>query len=362
MISILDRYILKEFLRYFIGTTILLTGVALISKTMERLNVFLAYKGSFAEIIKFLGYNIPYFFTIIGAPSLMFAISFSIAMFARNRELSVILSAGRSFYRVMLPIIVFTLFFAILLFLFNEFIAYPSFFKATDKLVMLKSNQPRYSRMVDRYDIQVKYKNFVIHGGYFSFNENKIYNLHIIESNSEEAITRIYSAEESIINKNNWNLKNATIINFSQDGTFESINRQNEFLLTSIDKDNTLFKKIWRDYEEMNIFDLREEIETKKSRGENYRKDLVELYWHYSFPFVCFFIVFIAGLIGSQVKKGAMSASIVLSTLITIVYYLVMFFGKSFGVNGTLPPVIASWLANIFFAIISTFIFFKFKQ
>src|SRR5688572_25157343 len=98
-LQLLDRYFLFEFLKYFFGALILLTGVAFISKVMETLSIVMDFKGPSRHIWSFYINNLPYLATLVTAPAMMFAVSFSVAMLSRHNELAVILAAGRSFQR-----------------------------------------------------------------------------------------------------------------------------------------------------------------------------------------------------------------------------------------------------------------------
>jgi len=118
--KILDRYIFFEFFRSFLGTLLLLTGIGVISKVMERLSVLIAYDGPFGDIIKYVYLNIPYIITIVGPTALMFAISFTIANFSKKKELAVIMTSGRSFRRILAPIIFFRFFVFNFQFLFDR--------------------------------------------------------------------------------------------------------------------------------------------------------------------------------------------------------------------------------------------------
>jgi lipopolysaccharide export LptBFGC system permease protein LptF len=64
---------------------------------------------------------------------------------------------------------------------------------------------------------------------------------------------------------------------------------------------------------------------------------------------------------GSQAKKGAMSLSIAISTSITLIYYLLMYVGKSLAVNETFHPVFGAWFANIIFTLLSIYLYRRFR-
>ena len=358
----LDLYFFLEFIKYFFGALLLLVGVALIAKVMERLSTFLDFKGNPEEILKFLLYHIPYFITIVGAPSLMFSVSFVIANFSKSKELAVVLAAGRSFHRIMKPIVLFSLFFSIALFVLNEYVSYPLFFKANDQLQVL-NNKVDYSRTRNIHNIHSRYMNWFFHTGNFLVAEKKIISFNIIKKNPNglpEMIITAMSAQ--YINNNVWNLSEGVKETYPVNGDLIPKREKFKKMKIQLPVNNTFFERSYPDFEEMNIFMLQSEMNERRDRGEEYRKHEVEYYWHFSFPFVCFFIVFIGGILGSAVKKGAMSISIGISTILTLAYYIIMFFGKSFANNGTLPIILGAWIANIVFAIISIVIYFRYRS
>ncbi|MES0489612.1 MAG: LptF/LptG family permease [Leptospirales bacterium] len=363
MKQILDRYFFTEFLKYFLGALILLTGVSLISKTMERLQIILEYSGPALDTMLYLLLNIPYFISIVGAPALMFSVAFTIAMFSRNKELSVVLAAGRSFLRTLAPISIFTLFFSVGLFFFNEFIAYPSYYESMNQLQVLKENT-EFTREMGRVNFHGKLDNIFYNAGLYEIENNLIHKAHMVEMDEAGNVKKIIKSDYAIPIEGHWILINGSIKEFLYSkNKKEGAEKISDFEMINIDfrAGPEFFRKIRQSFDEMNIINISEELEARKLRGANYREYQVELYWHYSFPFVCFFIVFIGGILGAQVKKGAMSMSIGISTGLTIGYYLVMFFGKSLANNGTLHPLFGAWLANIVFGTITVVILWRYR-
>ena len=196
---IIDRYIFKEFLKYFLGALMLLTGVALIAKVMERLPIFLEYSGPPKEILFYILLNIPYFLSIVGAPALMFSVAFVVAMFSRSRELSVLMAAGRSLFRIMVPITSFTLFFSVGLFFFNEYIAYPSYYESMNRLQILKE-KVNYTRKDGRINFHGRAGNVYYHAGFYHVENNTITSAHITEMDEHAKLKRIVQAELAIPN------------------------------------------------------------------------------------------------------------------------------------------------------------------
>jgi len=360
VIGILDKYVTREFLKVFFGTFFLLTGVGIISKVMEQIQRLMDYSGPAIEILRYLGYILPYIMMIVAAPSLMFAVSFTVSQFSKNKELNVMQAAGRSLKRFLIPFILFSFSFSVFLFFFNEYLAYPSFLKSFNQIQVIVDNK-HYTRKRNNFDFQGKSGNRFYHAGEYHVQSNTIISFYMIETDSNLRTRRTIEAEVVHPAPGNWVIENGIETLFNTDGTLASRKKFKE-LNENFEEGPDYFQKVALDFEEMSIFELQKEIELRKKKGDQYLGHLVELYWHYSFPFVCFFIVFIAGIMGSMVRKGAMSLSIALSTLITLVYYLLMFLGKAFAVKGVLPPMFGAWFANITFTLLSIILLYRFKN
>jgi lipopolysaccharide export system permease protein len=258
----------------------------------------------------------------------------------------------------MMPIYLFTVFFSSGLFFFNEYIAYPAYYQSMNQFFILKWNE-EIKRVEVQKNFHCRSDNRYYHIGFHD--KGNITNLHLTITDDHNTVQEIIIAKTAFIRPGAWELHEGSISYFTTEGKFDQV----EYFannIVNIPDDSEIFNFYKQNFEEMNIFQIKSQIEIRKKRGEDIREYLVELYWHYSFPFVCFFITLIGGILGSRVKKGAMSASIAISTVVTMVYYIIMFFGKSIAVKGILPPMIGAWLANIVFTISSIFILIRYRQ
>lgn len=358
--SILDRYFLSTFLKFFFGAVIMLGGIAFVAKVMETLRIVMEFQGDSSHVIKYYLLNIPLVISVITAPALLFAVSFTVSTFSRNHELTVIMAAGRSFSRVMTPVVIFTFFVSVFLFVFNEYVMYPSNFQSYHELDIIRGRDPSY-HLRGRQNVEMRAGNRFYYMAHFWPKDNSVVGLHLVELNQRGDIKTILEAEDGFIRKaGKWDLKDGSFTFFDARGNFQ---RQEFFAETTVNlpEGPDYFQRARKDFEETNIFDLLEYMKHFRAAGEDYVKYQVEYYWHISYPLVCFFTVIIGGIVGAHMKRGAIAAALGLSTIVTIAYYLIMFFGKSLGNNGTLPPLLAAWLANIVFFFISAIMIWRFR-
>ncbi|MCS6972572.1 MAG: LptF/LptG family permease, partial [Leptospiraceae bacterium] len=115
--DILDRYIFRKFLAVFTTTLVLLFGLGTIVKILDSLRDFEQNKHGTMLLVKYYATVMPAYVPYIVPPSLVFAIAFTISHFNRNFEISVILAAGRSFRRILRPMLIFAIILACAFFL-----------------------------------------------------------------------------------------------------------------------------------------------------------------------------------------------------------------------------------------------------
>ena len=358
--QVLDRYIFFQFLKNFLGALILLVGIALISKVMESLSSATGYDGPFSDVFWFYFFNLPNFFSIVIAPALMFSVSFTIAMFNKTNELAVIMAAGRSFQRIVLYIFIFSAGLSVFLFVFNEAITFRSNFKAYYYYHII-TGRGKVFKQQDRKNFEARSGARYFYMGRLSPREGEFENLHVVILNKNGSIANIVDAVSGQINVGKWRLDQATILFFNKQGEFVKREEHKKKVVDFPEGRKFFFNRI-RSFEEMNIADILEMMKSAAIKGEPTLPYEVEFHWHFAFPWVCTFVVLIGSMIGSHLKKGAIASAIALSTISTLVYFLIMFFGKSLGNKGVLSPVVAGWLANFVFTIITAFVMLRFRR
>lgn len=363
--DILDRYIFKSFLKTFFGTLLLLLGVAIIVKVLDSLKDFNENKQGAALLIKYYAVITPTFVTYIVPPSLMFAVAFTIAQFNRNFEITVMLAAGRSFRRLLRPILVFAAILSGLFFLFNEYVAYPASYHATDISYLLrnKAHDARLRKHDHSSNLTLRFGNRYYTVGYGAWYDSELIGFHLLELGPTGSIYRIIEAEKAIADKNGgntWQMLQARISRFNEAGVYvntDSYDRTDIELPENMKSFRNFYVEM--DSEERSIFDAYKIYRKRKEVGGDYSVFLTEVFWHAGYPLVCFFIVFIGGMVGGRLKKGNAATSIAVSMLFTLAYFFLMYFGSAFGESGSIPPFIAGNLANFIAGLGAAYVYFR---
>lgn len=351
--DILDRYIFRKFLAVFTTTLVLLFGLGTIVKILDSLRDFEQNKHGTMLLVKYYATVMPAYVPYIVPPSLVFAIAFTISHFNRNFEISVILAAGRSFRRILRPMLIFAIILACAFFLFNQYVAYPAARRATDISYLLRNKAP--DERLRKYD---KSNDMTLHFGqrYYTIGHGAWYNrelhgFHLLELGPQGNAMRMVEAEKAIaenLRSHRWKLLNARITRFTPEGTYlqTEIYAEHELELPeNLHAIQNFYVDL--DMEERSIFDSYRFYRKRRELGGSYEGFLTEVFWHAGYPLVCVFIVFIGGIIGGRLRRSGLAVSISVAMLVTLVYYALMYFGTAFGETGMLPPAIAGNLANM---------------
>jgi LPS export ABC transporter permease LptF/LPS export ABC transporter permease LptG len=85
--------------------------------------------------------------------------------------------------------------------------------------------------------------------------------------------------------------------------------------------------------------------------GPNWREARVELQRRFAFPAACFAFALIGVPIGAQPRRGGRAAGSLIAVLLIAGYYLLLIFGSGLAREGTLPPIVGLWMANVLLVI-----------
>jgi len=97
--------------------------------------------------------------------------------------------------------------------------------------------------------------------------------------------------------------------------------------------------------------DERSVHELAAENGPNWREARVELQRRFAFPAACFAFALIGVPIGAQPRRGGRAAGSLIAVLLIAGYYLMLIFGSGLAREGTLPPLVGLWMANVLLVI-----------
>lgn len=353
----IDRYLIKRFLTTYVFAVFIIVMVILVIDFVEKNDDFLETKPSNKAI--FLDYYMnlaPYWANYISPLMIFISTVFFTAKMASHTEIIAILGSGTSFRRLMLPY-----------FIGSGIVAVYSFVMVG--WVLPKANIPRI-------DFQNKYlegdfffsgrdihmavqKNVYAYLSSYDNNSNTAYDftLEKIEDNRlvEKLSARRATYDDSL---KKWKLYDYQIrkLGIMKDQMSYSPSVP---LDTSINMFPSDFANAKNRQETLTIPQLQDYIALINSRGaEGVEIYKIEYYQRFATPFAVVILSIMGLIVSARKARGGVGLQIAIGFVLAFLYIIFYILSKGIAEAGSMNPILAVWLPNIVFTVISVLMYF----
>ncbi len=351
--DILNRYVLKKFLKTFLFVVGVMVLVVVVIDFTEKNHKFIQNKLSTSDILGYYYGFIPYIISLVTPITAFIATVYVTAQLSQRTELIAILSSGKSFIYIIKSFFIGSLIIAISSFLLNGwiiphlnkdrvafevmYIKGPYFF--SDKNVHFKIDENSYLYL-ERYDNNMEIG----------------YNVTIENFEDNELKAKLFARQ--IIWKNDiekWRLKSWR--------TRELFDRGEE-INTGFELDTTLlvspsdFDNNYRLSETFTNNELNEFINLQQLRGaDDTNIYKIEKYMRIAQPFTVILLVILGVVIASRKSRQGKGYLIALGFSFAFAFIISFVMSRAFAENGSLAPLLAIWLPNIIFSFLTAYLY-----
>jgi lipopolysaccharide export system permease protein len=352
---ILDRYISREFLRFFLLIILSFISLFLIIDFFEKLGTLIRKSASFDQVVSYFLFRIPWMLSLIIPAAVLLSALLTFGSLSRNSEIVAMRANGISLYRSSVPILIISFLISIFTFVFSELIT--PYTNAKSEQIMKVEIQKKEIQGVFKQE-QLWYRG---DRGIYSF---KLYDP---ERNILQGITLNYldrkmelvmrvDAERAVWEKDHWMFYNLLVVKFDSTG-FPLMERYSQKVLDIPEKPSD-FNVIQKDSEQMGYFELRKYVRKIRSEGYDATRYLADLHGKIAFPFVCIILAIIGISFSLKTERsGGLAGSIFAGLIIGFSYWIIFAFAMSLGRSGNLPPLLAAWTANLIFGLSALYLF-----
>ncbi|MGD1844605.1 MAG: LptF/LptG family permease [Salibacteraceae bacterium] len=349
----IDWYIIRKFLSTFFFILGIIMLIAVIFDVSEKLDDFLKHNTPIGEILLDYYLNfVLYFGNLFSSLLIFISVIIFTSQMASKTEIVAILSSGVSFRRMLLPYFVAGTFLAIGSLLLNHY-------------VIPRANKQRlaFEELYIRSKFQNRDKN--IHR---RINDNDV--IYFYRYNADRNVGQKFSLEhwENDVltyklsadflkwdsTRQGWTIENYVARTIHPDGEVLTRGQQIDtvFNFKPIDFERRLNTTETMDANELDAF-----IDQEREKGsENIPTYLITKYQRTSYPFATYVLVLIGASIASRKVRGGIGLHIVLGLLVAVSYILMMKVTTVYATNAGLDPLLAVWLPNIIYGVLSLII------
>ncbi|MCL2098095.1 MAG: LptF/LptG family permease [Bacteroidales bacterium] len=354
--KIIDWYIIRKFIGTYFFSILVISVIVVIFDLSEKVDDFAKTKPSlYAVVVNYYMNFIPYIANMFSPLFVFITVIFFTSKMAGHSEIIAILSGGVSFRRLMYPYFLSTLIIFIMTLALSLFVIPPansqrlSFEeKYAGKKVSNSNNNIHFQLDDNRY----------VYMASFATWDNSAHRFSLEEFEGQKLKSKLTS-DRAVWDTsfNGWRVQNYVIR--TVEDSVEVITRG--ATLDTIIGITAADLRRYREFNEsLNLWELNENIEQLKMRGDNSVKfALIEKNRRIAIPFSVFILTLMGVSLSSRKMREGMGIKIGVGIALSFCYILFLRFSEMFVYADTLPPFIALWLPNILFAIVAIGLYIK---
>ena len=348
--TILSRYILKQFLRMVFLCQAGAITLFLIAEFIERIDDFIEENAAFTDAALYFLYKIPHLVFLSVPLTVLMASTFTLILFSRENEVLAMRAGGLSLYRVIAPILIASLGISFLTFFANEYIV-PFANKRGEYIRRVKIQKTGLRTHTQRDKIWYRSENSTIWQiTHYDPSSEKMRGVTLYRMDPQNRLTQRIDATEVIWlpAAKHWEFHNGVIHDFAEKGKIKQETFEKTVL--PVAEQPIDFKKTGRNPETMNYQELGRYIEYLRKSGVNATRYIVDMWAKISAPFISFVLAIVGvpfSIRGGRSGGAAMGVAIAIG--IGAIYLVLFHASLSFGHAGRLPPILAAWGPNAIF-------------
>jgi len=359
-VKLLDKYILKTFLNFFMITLMSFICLYMIVDFFQRFRMFLSNHASVAQMASYMIHSVPQIVSFVLPAAILLASLLTYSSLSKFSEITAMKANGISLHRMSIPALFVAAALSVFLFFFNELIT-PASIQETNRIIKedIQKQKIRGLFMLDK--IWYHGNKTIYSYRMFDAEKNVLHGVTIHQMNPDFTLkTRIDARSAQWQGGDQWAFHDVLIISFDENQSPSPLWQKEKSIDLPETPDN--FKTLQKDADMMGYFELRQYIEKIKAEGHQVSQYLVDLHGKVAYPFVTFILVIIGMAFSLRSERsGGIMQSIGIGIVIGFSYWVVHALLMSVGKSGTLPPFLAAWGSNILFSCLAAFLFIRMK-
>jgi LPS export ABC transporter permease LptG len=361
-LQILDIYVLRGWIFYFVVLLIAFTGVYIIFDFFQVLGDIVRNQVPTRVVVDYYRYLLPQVVYLMLPLSILVATLVNFGLLTKTNQVTAIKSAGVSLYRLSVPVLALTALLSAGMFLFADRVL-PETNQRQNGLRNQIKGKPAQTFYRPDHQWIFGSSSRIYNYTFFDPDKNVFANLSVFEFDPVTfRMTRRLQAARAFWEDpiHGWILENG----WSRDLTGDRVTNYMPFSVATfkeLTEEPSYFKKEVKPSEQMSALELRRYIADLSQSGFDVVRLSVQFYRKFSFPLIAF-VVTLIGIPFSFTMggKGALTG-VALSIGIAIVYWSISSLFEAMGNVSQLPPAMAAWSPDILFGLAGTYLLLRIK-
>lgn len=355
--SILRRYFLKEFFKFFLIFIFSITSILLIAEFFDKADEFYANKSPLYLTLQYLIYNCPKFILYASPMASLFAILITIGIASNLKETVAIKAGGGSLKKLFAAFLVLGAIISVFTFVVGETIVPAATRKAAYvRNVKILKRSPVITFREEALWLKgldgslIRIRDFVQ-------DSDKILQTSIFSFDPNFKLEKRIESEEAEWADGAWKLKNSTVFNLDT-----RMREQHDILVSNAMDEPKIFKEEVKKPDEMNFMELKDYYNRLEKAGFKNLKYKVQLYEKLALPTVNFVMIVFGVALALNTRWGGGIRAAGLGIVVTIFYWLAYTVSTSLGNAGAIMPWLAPWIGPVVFGITGSLMYVNIKE
>lgn len=357
---IIDRYIGKLFLGYFLAGIIVFVTIFL---AVDAISFGFRYADAgFSAILRFYLYYMPTIIYQMVPVACLLATVFVISTLNRSNELVAIYSSGFGLLRIAAPVLAIVGCISIL-----------SFFMG-DQIIPRTQQKKNYVEYVEIKKRPGLYSTVNTNKIWYR-SENVLFNIKTLDAQNARAqgitlyyfdaswnLIQLITAGAVKMNGSQWNLEDGSVTLFSTESSFPLSKTFGQKMLV-MNEDVADIQSSSNSSETMSLRSLGKFIDRNKEAGLNTLRYEVDYYAKFGFASSAL-VMSLLGIPFSvrRQRSGGYALSIGVCLALAFVFWVLYSSGLALGQHGHLPPIIAAWSPSLFMGAVGVWLLLRLRQ
>ncbi len=349
--SLIDRYVIREILKFFCLILIAIVGIFLAVDFFEKFDDFMDAGLPFSRAMLFFWLRIPFIISQIAPVGILLSILIVFGLMGKHNELVALRSGGVSAFYLLRTVLGIAAVFTVVLFFLGDQIVPITFSKANRIWMEEVKRKPGISSR--QRNIWIKGHRSIAHIRHYSHRSRTISGITFYFFDEQFQLVRRIDAKSAAYKNGKWIFSDLMEQRIGPNQTEEAY--QVQFFEKRAESLSYLpedFNRVAKKSEELNIFELLSYTRSVEAEGYDATNYRVDLHAKLSFPLICLILSILAAGYGIRHKRRGghnLSISIAFGLGVTFVYTILFNFCLSLGYGQMLPPFVAAWIANFIF-------------
>ena len=350
--STIDRYLIKEILKYFTAVLIAAIGIYLSVDFFENIDKFINAGLPASRVAQFFLLKLPLILAQITPVGILLAVLITFGLMNKNNEIIALKSGGMSAYHFLKPILIIGSLITIGLFMLSEIVVPVTISKANE---IWRREVKKYTVTSARKNIWFKGRHSISHISYFNPKDHTISGITLNFFDQQFKLIRRVDAAKGKFNAGTWVFYDALeqVLN-KQTGAYD-VGFKNE-MVENMDFSPEDLQRATKKSEEMSFTELYKYVREVEAEGYDATPYQVDFHGKFALPVACLILCIIGT--GITLRKNdiqGLSVTIIYGIGVVFLYWISQSFCLSLGYGGRLSPVIAAWISNFIFACFAVF-------